>query len=109
MSLDRIQIDRNFTSHFVHLQVLTANPTTPYDNAGIPERALMDALQRVGRLVIVLPANSAVTVDDPQGIKYTVSNPANFPSLVYEIPVINGHRIVKFSGTGTLQIVIYAD
>lgn len=109
MSLDRIQVVRNFTSHFVHLMVLDAAPTTAYEDAGVPEKALMDKLQRVGRLVVVLPANTAVTIDDPQGIKYTVTNPANFPSLVYPIPVINGHRVVKFSGTGTLQIIIYAD
>ncbi len=69
----------------------------------------MDNLQRVGRLRVILPASSAVTVTDPQGIKYVVTNPANFPSLIYDIPVVNGHRIVKFSGTGTLQIVIFSD
>jgi hypothetical protein len=109
MSLDRIQVVRNFSAQFVHLQVLDAAPTTPYEDAGIPERAKMDELQRVGRLRLVLPAGAAVTVDDPQGIKYVVTNPANFPSLVHEIPIINGHRIVKFSGTGTLQIIIFAD
>ena len=109
MSLDRIQVVHNFTTQFVHLQILDAVPTTPYEDAGVPERAKMDELMRVGRLRLILPANSAVTVDDPQGIKYVVTNPANFPSLVHDIPVINGHRIVKFSGAGTLQIVIFSD
>jgi hypothetical protein len=109
MSLDRVQVVRNFTSEFVFLQALDGTPTTPYDKASAGIKAQMDVLLRVGRLRLILAANTAVTITDANGVAYTVTNPAAYPTLVHEVPIINGHRVVKLSGTGTLPVVILAD
>jgi hypothetical protein len=107
--LDRIQIVQNFTTQFVFLQALDGTPTTPYDKASAGIKTQMSAFQRVGRLRLILAASAAVTITDANGVAYTVTNAAASPTLVHDVPVINGHVNVKFSGTGTLPVVILAD
>ena len=109
MSLDRVQVVRNFTTHFVFSQALDGTPTAPYTKASSAIKLEMDALQRVGRLRVILAAEAAVTITMPNGVGYTVTNVAAMPTLVHEIPYINGHTLVKFSGSGTLLVVICSD
>lgn len=109
MSLDRIQIVRNFTTQFVFLQALDGTPTAPYDKASAGIKLQMDTMQRVGRLRIILAAAAAVTITDANGVAYTVTNAAGAPSLIHDVPLINGHRVAKLSGSGTVPVVILAD
>lgn len=107
--LDRIQVVRNFTSQFVFLQALDGTPTAPYTKAAAGVKTQMDTLQRVGRLRLILAAEAAVTITDAAGVAYTVTNVAGAPTLIHDVPVINGHRNVLLSGSGTLPVVILAD
>jgi hypothetical protein len=109
MSLERIQIVKNFTTQFVFLQALDGTPTTPYDKASAGIQAQMAAFQRVGRLRLILAASAAVTITDANGVAYTVTNAAAASTLIHDVPVINGHVNVKLSGSGTLPVVILAD
>jgi hypothetical protein len=109
MSLDRVQVVRNFTTHFVFLQALDGTPTAPYAKASEAIQLEMDALQRVGRLRLILAAEAAVTITMPNGVAYTVTNVAAAPTLVHEVPYINGHTLVKLSGSGTIPVVICSD
>jgi hypothetical protein len=100
---------RNF-SHFLALaQALDGTATSPYDAASAGKKTILDAMQRVGRIQIVLAAGQAVTITDSDAGTYTVTNPAAFPSLIHEVKIINGHKNVKLSGSGTIGVVVLAD
>lgn len=109
MSLDRVQVVRNFTTNFVFSQALDGTPTTPYDKASEAIKLEMAALQRVGRLRVILAAEAAVTITMPNNVAYTVTNVAGAPTMAHEIPCINGHTTVKLSGSGTIPVVILSD
>jgi hypothetical protein len=109
MSLERVQQLRNFTSQVVVTAALDGTPKTPLEFAAGAVLVALGTLQRVGRLRIILAAGAAVTITDALGTAYTVTNAAAAPTLVHEVPVINGHKTVRLSGTGTVPVVVLAD
>lgn len=109
MSLDRVQVVKNFTSFLVVAQTLSSTPTSPYDAASAPKKDILDQMKRVGCIEIVIPAGQSVTVHDAHGGSYTVSNPATFPSMVHTVNLVNGHKQVRLSGTGTVGVVVFSD
>lgn len=110
MSLDRIQIVQNFTKQVIVSQALNATPATPYSVATAGQKTKLDTIGRVGRLRVIIPASQALTVTDPDGGAYTLTNPAGVAPIIHEIPIINGHLYVKLSAaSGTVAVVVLAD
>lgn len=108
MSLDRIQVVRNFTTQVIVAVTLSGTPTAVFAGLSASQLAALATPKRVGRLQVVIPKTQAVTVTDLLGGAYTVTAGADVP-LFYDIKVINGHKDVLFSGTGTIAVVVYAD
>ena len=109
MSLERVQVLKNFTTQVVVPQTLDGTPSSPFSKATGDVLAALGTLQRVGRLRVVLAATQAVTITDAVGTAYTVTNPSGAPTLIHEVPVINGHKNVKLSGTGTIAVIVLSD
>ncbi len=110
MTLERVQVVKNFTRQLIISQALVATPATPYSVATAGQKTILDTIGRVGRRKLVIPANQAVTITDQNSGAYTVTNPAGAQTLVHVIEIINGHLNVLLSAAnGTIAVVVLAD
>lgn len=109
MSLDRVQVVRNFSSIFTVSWALTGSPLTPASKYVQAQIDRLGTNKRVGRLRLLIPAGATVTMTDQDGVTSTITTIAAISTTIVDIPMINGDALLGFSGSGTLVVQVFAD